>query len=374
MIDGFVQRYRAVAFGGIALLVLALAVALFIPFLPAVLWATTFSILMYPLYQRKVESFQSNTFLKEKGIVEGAASLYATLTTLFLIFIPILIIGGTLYFQVHRMVDQIDESKPTKTTFSIESALSSMDVSLKPIYGQVGAADFSAKDWFEKNREEVVQNLRAPVARGVGQILYTIVTLVIALLTMFFLVRDAEKMREPFERLIPLPPAKTFEIISRVAETVRAVFVGTVLVAIIQGTIIGIAYFLAGVPNSFILGIFSILLCIIPLLGAPVLYIPVGLFLLIQGNVQGAAIVLATGFAIVSQIDNVLKPYFIAGRANLHPMAIFFAILGGVLLIGPIGVMAGPMILTVALAILEILREHIRLHEENELVPAQESV
>jgi predicted PurR-regulated permease PerM len=133
------------------------------------------------------------------------------------------------------------------------------------------------------------------------------------------------------------------------------------LVAIIQGTIMGITYALAGAPNALLLGVLSVILCIIPLLGAPVLYIPSGLIMLANGNTAGAFAVLGVGFLVVSQIDNLLKPFFIGGRANLHPMATFFSILGGVLLFGAVGVMAGPMLLTILIALQHIVRERVRL-------------
>lgn len=363
--DGFVPRYRVFAFGAIALIIIGLGLALLAPFLPAILWATTFSILMYPAYVRWQKRVSKNKLIESKGLVASAASLMTTLQTFVVIFIPIVAIGASLYLQVHKMVDTIDPTAQTKEKFSIESVLRNADVSLQPIVSQLGAADFKVSEWYAENKDELVRNLRAPVTKGVGNALTMIVTLVIALLTMFFMLRDAENLREPAHRLIPLPAKRTDEILGRVAETVRAVFVGTVLVAIIQGAIIGVAYYFAGVPNSLILAIFSVFLCIIPLLGAPILYIPVGLIMLAQGNTQGAAIILGTGFLIVSQIDNVLKPFFIGGRANLHPMAIFFAVLGGVLLIGPVGVMAGPMVLTVLIAVIEVIREQISAHDDD---------
>lgn len=193
---------------------------------------------------------------------------------------------------------------------------------------------------------------------------YTVLTIVIALLTMFFMLRDGEKLRGPALELIPLPKEKSLAILARVVDTIRAVFVGTVLVAIIQGAVIGVTYYIAGVAGAPLLGIISMMLCVIPLLGAPVIYVPVGLLLLLQGKVWQGAAVLAVGFLIVSQIDNVLKPFLIGNKVNLHPMAVFFSIFGGVLLIGPIGLMAGPMILTICLALIEIVHERLKPSED----------
>jgi predicted PurR-regulated permease PerM len=101
----------------------------------------------------------------------------------------------------------------------------------------------------------------------------------------------------------------------------------------------------------------TIVLCVVPLLGAPIIYIPLGLTLIMQGHYAAGVIMLLFCFGVVSQIDNLLRPWLIGAQTSLHPMSIFFSLLGGVLLFGPIGIMAGPIILTLALAMVEVLRE-----------------
>ncbi|OWU65688.1 MAG: hypothetical protein CBB60_003380, partial [Armatimonadetes bacterium Cent15-Ar3] len=113
------------------------------------------------------------------------------------------------------------------------------------------------------------------------------------------------------------------------------------------------------------LGVISVLLCVVPLLGAPVIYVPVGLLFLAQGETTKAAIVLAVGFIIVSQIDNVLKPLFIGSKVALHPLAIFVSVLGGIAVFGPIGLMVGPMVLSILLGLYDHIAE-VRPQQEVE--------
>jgi predicted PurR-regulated permease PerM len=96
----------------------------------------------------------------------------------------------------------------------------------------------------------------------------------------------------------------------------------------------------------------------IPLLGAPMVYVPVSLFLLANGHWVQAVILLAFGFGIVSNIDNFLRPLFIGSKTNLPYMAIFFSLLGGVFAFGPVGIMAGPVIMTLMLSLIEIVRRN----------------
>lgn len=341
-------------FDVLALIVLALAVAVVLPFVPAILWATVLSVLMYAPFEKWQKRFASIRFLSKGSLPASLASIGATLSAMLIVVLPFAIIGIAVYQQGQHLADQIGASGDK---LSIESVLHYVDQSSAPLLDKIGVKEFNLSGYLQENRPQVVQTLKVPVTHFATQTGYTILTLIVALLTMFFMLRDANKLREPALRLIPLPRQKAKDLLIKVAETIRAVFVGTVLVAIIQGAIMGVTYHFLGVRNALLLGVFSVLLCIIPLLGAPVIYIPVGLMFLLQGDVTRALVTLGVGGLIVSQIDNVLKPTFIAGRANLHPMAVFFAILGGVILIGPIGVMAGPMLLTVALALLEAISE-----------------
>ena len=350
-VSPFARRYRQVAFWIVFGLILAACTAILLPFIPALLWALVLSVLMYPLYRRFLARFS-----KWKLLAGDRAATVASLTTvtltLFIILIPLFLVGVGLFAQVGSVTTALagETGKP-----SFDSALRQLDASIKPFTDSV-VGDFSIREYVMAHQSEIAQSLRAPVAKLAGQAAFTILTIVIALLSMFFMLRDGEKLKGPALELVPLKPIQTEAILSRITETIHAVFVGTVLVALIQGAIMGIAFAVAGVPSALMLGVATAVFGVIPLLGPPIIYIPVGLMLLAQGNNTGAAIVLAAGFLIASQVDNLLKPFLIGGRVNLHPLAIFFSILGGVFLIGPIGIMAGPMLLTILLAFIEAVR------------------
>ncbi|CAN5417075.1 AI-2E family transporter [soil metagenome] len=346
--ERFGVGYRRVALTVIVLGLLALAVWIVRGFIPALLWATSLSILTDPWYARLRRRLDRFVLLKGDG-AGTLASLLVTGATLLIFCVPFVVLGIGIFSQASTLAREVQSG----------NMASQIDTAVRPLAARLGVADFAVSEWFSQNREEIATNLREPVtgfARGAGA---TVLTLVIALLTQFFLLRDGHRLREPALELLPFARARGERMFDRIAETVRAVFVGTVLVALIQGTVIGVAYWAVGVPSPLLLGVVSAILCIIPLLGAPVVYVPVGLILLASGKTTEGLVILGVGFLIVSQIDNVLKPLFIGGRTNLHPMAIFFAILGGVAAIGPIGLMAGPMLLTVLLALQEVIRERL---------------
>ena len=189
----------------------------------------------------------------------------------------------------------------------------------------------------------------------------TVVTLVIALLTMFFMLRDGHRLLQPVSELMPLPKERCIAIIQRMGATIRSVFISVVGVAIIQGLICGLLYWILGVPSPAAWMALTVVAAMIPLLGAPIVYVPAALYLFLSDHPGQALILVLIGFLGVSQIDNLLRPVFISMGSKLHTMAIFFSLLGGVLTLGPIGLMAGPMLLTLLLGMFDVLRERRRI-------------
>jgi predicted PurR-regulated permease PerM len=363
--EQFIQKYRLIAFWILAGGVLAGSIAILLPFVPAILWATVLSVLMYPLYKRWREGLEkTNLFRGERA--GTVASLATVLSTIVIIIAPLMLIGIGLFAQVGGISKSLagETGKPT-----FESALDQLDVAIQPFVDKVGG-EFSAKEYVLSHKDEIGQSLRTPLSKFAGQAAFTILTVVISLLSMFFMLRDSERLRKPAIELIPLSADQTNDILHKVGETIRAVFVGTVLVAMMQGFIMGIGLVIIGVPNSLLLGVLTAILGLIPLMGPPVLFIPVGAVLLAQGKVNEGIAVLGLGFLVVSQIDNFVRPFLIGERVNLHPLAIFFSILGCVLWIGPIGIMAGPMLLTTLLALVEAVRTWIGAPPRVEEQPA----
>ncbi|RYG35647.1 AI-2E family transporter [bacterium] len=347
--DRFGSEYRKIGLTILVIVLGALAFGMVRNFVPALLWATTVSILASPLYERMRKRLDRTSWLKGDRAATISA-LLATLLTGLIFCIPFIVIGVGIATQASSLAQEVQNGEMVKQ----------IDKAVQPLAERFGMAEFEVSHWFTENREQITQSLRAPAtdfARGAGTML---LTLVIALLTQFFMLRDSHRLLDPVLDLLPFARERGARMFDRIAETVRAVFVGTVLVAVLQGLVIGVAYYFTGVPNALLLGVVSAILCIIPLLGAPVVYLPVGLFLIGTGKVNEGLIILGVGFLIVSQIDNALKPFLIGGRANLHPMAIFFAILGGIAVVGPIGLMAGPMLLTALLALQDVIRERLQ--------------
>ncbi len=346
-------------------IVVGLSVTILLPFLSAILWGMTLSVLTYSWFEKSRMRYElmreSNpTGLRAKIAKAGdsIAALKSTFLTLVVICLPFVLVGGLAVAQISPALKEMQGSQGYEITDRIDKAL-------HPIMEKVGFHEFHVQEWWTENSQEVVKSLRQPASNVAKQAGMTVFTMIVALLSMFFFQRDGKSLKKPFLEFSGLPQDVGEEICIKVQKTIRAVFSGSVMVAVIQGAIMGITYAILGVPSSVLLGFISVVLCIVPLLGAPIIYIPVGLLFLAQGDLTKAAIVFGVGFLIVSQIDNVLKPYFIGNQVSLHPLAIFFFVLGGISLFGPIGLMVGPMILTLFLALVDYTRSLLNLPDEH---------
>jgi predicted PurR-regulated permease PerM len=353
--ENFAERYRGTAFLTLFLGTVILGVVIILPFLPALMWAVVLSILMHPLYRRL------GRFFRRRGFSRGADSWASSLTTIItflIICVPFVLIGIGLYAQVASLIKELNVSKDQGQGF-IQQALAQVDLMVRPITARFGTGTLSLADYAKANGAEIVKTLQQPISHAFGRIIFTGLSLVIALLTMFFMLRDGERLREPAYELLPLPPDRTEMILKKIGETVYAVFIGTVLVAIIQAVLLGIGFEIARVPNAFLFSIMAVFLCTIPLVGAPLIYIPAALVLAASGHFVPAMIVVGFGL-VVTKLDYFLRPLLIGNRTSLHPIGIFFGILGGVLVFGPVGLVAGPMVLAVLLALQDVVRERVR--------------
>ncbi len=339
-----------------------LAASVMQPFVSALLWASALTILTAPLYEKVRNGCERGRFKKS---AETIAGLVACLVTILVFVLPFVIVLLGISPQAEGVGATDGSSR------SIERTLQNLDQQLASVKASVGASSFSLERTWQENQKEIVSGLQAPLVGVLKSLGVTLFSLGIAILAQFFLLRDGWKLKEGALDLIPLEHAQTERLLQRLTDTVWAVFYGTVLVAMLQGGLIGAAYAYVGLPNWLLLTVLSAVMAIIPLLGAPVVYFPVAFLLLFQGKTQEALIILGFGTMFVSNIDNVIKPFLIGGRSNLHPLPIFFSILGGVFFFGPIGVISGPMLLTITLVVIEALREKTKLPDAPETAASE---
>lgn len=178
--------------------------------------------------------------------------------------------------------------------------------------------------------------------------------LFIVLFTLFFGLRDFEKFGTFLNKISPFDKKTENKINFEFRNITNAIVFGQVLIGIIQGLAMGLGFVLLGFDNFLTLTVISILISIIPVIGPAMLWGPLALFLLIQGNITSGIILAVYGGLFVSSIDNFLRPYFLSRSSSLPIYVSLIGTIGGLYFMGILGLIVGPLILAYALIIFEI--------------------
>ncbi|MEE8349811.1 MAG: AI-2E family transporter [Acidobacteriota bacterium] len=193
-------------------------------------------------------------------------------------------------------------------------------------------------------------------SRNIVQGLFGVIAnFLIMMVTMFFLFRDGSQLVEEVKILTPLSARYQEVIINKFQEVAKATVIGTLLTALAQGVAGGLLFWLVGLPNALFWGVLMGLFSLLPVVGTGIIWGPWALYLLITTSMLQGVILIAGGF-LVAVIDNVLRPMFIEGKAEMHTLLVFMALLGGVNYFGMAGVIFGPIIVAIGLTFLELYK------------------
>jgi predicted PurR-regulated permease PerM len=227
-------------------------------------------------------------------------------------------------------------------------------------------------DEVENFVKSITNTVGAKVISGVQTAIGTLIGIVIMVIALYYFLADGPAMIRTAMYLSPLESRYEKELLNRFGDVSRAVVVATLLSAVVQGTLAGIGYFFALPPEApiFLLTALTMVTSLVPFVGAAAVWICVciwvyffGLHVVDGKMVVGhpmAAIILAIYCTIfVSCIDNVIKPLILHGQSKLHPLLALLSILGGVQVLGPVGILVGPMLVSFLQALLTMLRKEL---------------
>lgn len=180
--------------------------------------------------------------------------------------------------------------------------------------------------------------------------------LMVVTISSFFIVRDGHVIIGYIKDILPLSEKAKNDIVVRAAKMLRSVVYGIVFTAAVQGALGGVGWYYAGLPNAVFFGFTMFITGMIPFVGTPVIWIPGAIYLLLAGKTLSGILLLVWGFGVVSTIDNFIRPYFISEGSKIHILVIFIGIIGGLYNWGFLGLFLGPLILSLALFVLDVYR------------------
>jgi len=190
------------------------------------------------------------------------------------------------------------------------------------------------------------------------KVLFGVIIMVVAL---FFLLAEGSRMLDAIVRISPLEEHHVRELVSEFDRACRAIVSATLLSAVAQGLLAGVGFYFAGLQSSVaLLMLLTMITALIPFFGAVAVWLPVSLYLYFYQGHAAAAVGLALyGGIVVSQADNIIKPYVLHGQSNLHPLLALLSVLGGIQALGPIGILVGPMVVVFLQVLLRLVQREM---------------
>lgn len=316
---------------------LVLSIAMVIPFLQYVLLTLLLAYLLMPVQRR----------LERRTSPKIAAGAIVFVTTA-LIIVPLVVIVRLAVLESITLIESVRAGEITLEGPEQQIAeLMGVDV------------DLSAR----------IQSVLAGVQAGdVLQLVDTVMHLLLGLsLTVFLLyyfLKDGEQFTQWFRATVPLPDRVLSHLMAESDRIMKAVLLGHIFVAVIQGTLAGVGLAVTGVPNPVLWTVVMIVLSLLPIVGSFLVWGPAALYLFAQGEFVLSGFLLVWGVIVVGVSDDYLRPVIVDRYAEVNPSIIILGVLGGIFVFGVMGIFYGPVIIGLLRVTLDVFREELLLDEE----------
>lgn len=339
MEDGWFSRERVLTLTLFGLTVLAfyLCYLLVRPFLPALAFALALAVVTYPLYRA------IRRHVRWPDLAAGLAVLAVGL----LVVTPVILVGRTLIVQLTAGIQTLQAEIQSGRWREVVGRFGWLERVVAWIEAEVDPAAAAGK------AGEVLGPYVPTVVVGSA---WTVAGLLMTLFILFFFFRDCGPALSMLRSLVPLSHTEADEVFDRIRDTIQASIYGSVTVALVQGALGGLMFWILGLPAPVFWGFVMALLALVPMLGTFLVWGPAAIYLALNGQWGKALILVGWGAVAIGLIDNLLYPFLVRKRMQLHTLPVFFAILGGIALVGAAGVVVGPLILSVTDALIDIWR------------------
>lgn len=211
----------------------------------------------------------------------------------------------------------------------------------------------------QANREKIGAFGISAAGSIINNLVGFIAVLILTLFFLFFCLRDGETAYRRVRVLLPLTLEQSDRLSNTVHNTMLANVYGILAVGLAQGGLTAIGFLVLGVPHGVFWGVVAGILSVLPVIGSTAVWLPGAIWLMATGSVVKGIILLAFGFVVIANADNVIRPLVIQGKVQMNTLAVLISLLGGVAAFGLIGLFAGPLILTLTGELLKILFEEI---------------
>lgn len=324
-----------------------------IPFWVPILWAIVLTILFYPVY------IGLNIPLRNR---KSIASLLTCILVFAVLTVPSILLLVTFAGEVIDVYQYIEEYL-TKENLSLDRIKSLPLISsiLTRLGQYIDLSQIDVRGMVLKGLKEastlMVQNITGVIKNLTG----LLINIILSFFTMYYLFKEGDKIVTAIKELLPLSEESKDSIFRKKKELITATIYGGVVVSLLQGVLGGSAFWVLGIPSPVFWGMFMAFLAFLPLAGPSLVWVPASIYLIAKGSYIKAIILILWCAFVVGLIDNILRHLIVSGKTQLHPILLIFSVLGGLMVFGFIGIIAGPIVLSVSLALIDIYRASLKI-------------
>lgn len=315
-------------------------ILIFYPFLAMLILSIAFAVVLDPVY----------LFIKRKLVRDTAwlASILTVILFLICLCVPLFFIGKAVFIQTQDIYLKMISSGGSG------HLIETIDSSVNKLLPAEFNFDIHAKI------TEMVSSFSDNLTQFFSSTLNSILMFFLMIFTLFYLLKDGEKWEKALVKIFPLSDNNVSEILNNLKKSINRIFRGSFIIAIAQGILAWVGFMIFGVPNALIWAIVAAIASFIPTVGTSIVSIPAILFLFFSGMQLQALGLLIWSMLLIGMIDNILAPYIISKDTEIPSLFVLFAILGGVSLLGPLGILIGPLVLSLLYSLVSIYKKEIK--------------
>lgn len=345
------DRFSTRVFGLTVVALLAyLSFRIFEPFLAPVYWAFLLSFMLFPA-NRTVRAMVGGRVGLAAGLMTAGVTLGIAVPAAF-----VAVAFGNQAIELGHRLSAVGQRYQISGPVDL-LRLPYLGKALAWLQQRFGVDEAQLRGWLVQGSQQAVQFL---LARGRDLLVgaFGIVGMLAAtLFVLFFFFRDGDAMVGRLRRIIPYDAARKQRLERRLQGVTRAVVFGTVVTALVQGTLLGVGFWITGVPSPVVFGALAAVASFVPFVGTALVWVPGAIYLWALGVTWRVLFLVAWSLLVVGTADNFLRPLLVSGKSEVGTLTVFFGGLGGLAAFGFVGLFVGPVILALGLALLDFVDE-----------------
>ena len=318
-----------------------------------IFWAAIIAGMFYPIYK----------FFNKKLKVPNLSTAITMMIVLVIIVVPLILIGTLVVSQSIDMYNSLSQN-----TGNIKTGINTAVEWIRnnPLTAQLNIDQSAITQKFTELAQTLTSFLLNSAKNFTQNSVVFLIMLFITFYSLFFFIRDGENLLKKLMHLCPLGDEQEKMLYNKFTSTTRATIKGSLIIGLIQGTLGGLMFWVAGINGAIIWGLLMVLLASVPGIGPYFVWLPAAIVMIILGHTWTGIGMILFGALVIGTIDNILRPMLVGKDSQMHPLLVLLSTLGGIAVFGISGFIIGPIIASLMLAFWEMYESHYRKElEEN---------